>query len=75
MRSIRLQDPRAATNTQVKAIKPAEKFFEHTIFHECYDGDPCTISLPGLPDVFGDHIPVRLVGIDAPEIKGQYQTK
>jgi len=61
--------------TQVKAIKPAENFFEHAIFHECYDGDPCTISLPGLPDVFGDRIPVRLVGIDAPEIKGQCQTK
>ena len=40
-----------------------------------HDSDTCTIFLSGLPDVFGDHIPVRLVGIDAPEIKGQCQTK
>ena len=40
-----------------------------------HDGDTCIIFLPDLPDVFGDHIPVRLVGIDAPEIKGQCQTK
>lgn len=29
------------------------------------------MSLPGLPPVFGDHILVRLAGIDTPEIKGR----
>jgi micrococcal nuclease len=43
--------------------------FDHVQFHKCYDGDTCIVSLPGLPDVFGDRISIRLVGIDAPEIK------
>jgi len=47
--------------------------FDQAIFHKCYDGDTCTFSLPGLPNVFGDHIAIRLVGIDAPEIKGHCQ--
>lgn len=29
------------------------------------------ISIPGVTPLFGDHIPVRLLGIDTPEIKGQ----
>lgn len=40
--------------------------------HHCYDGDTCTVTLndPFLPPVLGDHVPVRLAGIDTPEIKG-----
>ena len=41
------------------------------IYHTCYDGDTCMISIPGVHPLFGDHIPVRLLGIDTPEIKGQ----
>lgn len=41
------------------------------IFHSCYDGDTCTVSLPGTHRLFGDHISVRLDGIDTPEIKGK----
>lgn len=44
--------------------------FEVATFHGCYDGDTCTVSLANLPAVFGDHITVRLAGIDTPEIKG-----
>ena len=40
-------------------------------YHTCYDGDTCMISIPGVHPLFGDHIPVRLLGIDTPEIKGQ----
>jgi len=39
--------------------------------HGCYDGDTCTISIPGLPGIFGDRLPLRLAGIDTPEIKGK----
>lgn len=39
--------------------------------HGCYDGDTCTISIPGLPGLFGDRLPLRLAGIDTPEIKGK----
>jgi micrococcal nuclease len=40
--------------------------------HECYDGDTCTITLsdPFLPPVLGERIPVRLAGIDTPELRG-----
>jgi endonuclease YncB( thermonuclease family) len=45
--------------------------FQVTIFHGCYDGDTCTVSLShDIPALFGDHITVRLAGIDTPEIKG-----
>ncbi len=59
--------------SQSQALKPvlhAADPFSLVIFHHCYDGDTCTVTLPGLPDVFGDRIPIRLVGIDAPEIRG-----
>lgn len=41
------------------------------IFHHCYDGDTCTVSLPGVHPLFGDRIDVRIAGIDTPEIKGK----
>lgn len=41
------------------------------IFHSCYDGDTCTVSLPGVHALFGDHIQVRIAGIDTPEIRGK----
>ena len=36
-----------------------------------YDGDTITVNIPDLPAVFGKHIPVRLRGIDAPEMQGK----
>lgn len=44
--------------------------FQVAVFHGCYDGDTCTVSLADLPPIFGDHITVRLAGIDTPEMKG-----
>ena len=45
--------------------------FKVAVFHGCYDGDTCTVSLSaGIPALFGDHITVRLAGIDTPEMKG-----
>ena len=46
-------------------------YFPITV-HHCYDGDTCTVTLNDsfLPPVLGDHIPVRLAGIDTPELKG-----
>lgn len=41
------------------------------VFHGCYDGDTCTITIPGLPAVFGEKLGLRLVGIDTPEMKGK----
>ncbi len=45
--------------------------FHNVVFHSCYDGDTCTFTLPGVHPLVGDHISVRLRGIDAPENRGQ----
>jgi endonuclease YncB( thermonuclease family) len=44
--------------------------FNEVVYHTCYDGDTCMVSLPGIQPFFGDHILIRLEGIDTPEIKG-----
>ena len=46
-------------------------YFPITV-HHCYGGDTCAVTFndPFLPPVLGDHIPVRLAGIDTPELKG-----
>lgn len=41
------------------------------IFYGCYDGDTCTFTLPAVPPPFGNQIPVRLAGIDTPEMHGK----
>lgn len=43
--------------------------FLNVTYHTCYDGDTCKVSIPDVPEVFGDHISIRLKGIDTPEIK------
>lgn len=35
-----------------------------------YDGDTFTVNLKDLPDVFGKEIPVRVRGVDTPEMSG-----
>lgn len=40
------------------------------VLHGCYDGDTCTVSIPGLPAIFGDRLRIRLAGIDTPERAG-----
>ncbi len=45
--------------------------FTNVTYHRCYDGDTCTFSIPGVHVLFGGRIPVRVVGIDTPEIKGK----
>src|SRR5690349_9649717 len=64
------KDPEVRPLTMPKASTEGHPF-EVAVFHGCYDGDTCTVSLPeNIPALFGDHITVRLAGIDTPEIKG-----
>lgn len=51
--------------------RPAYPPFTDVVVVGCYDGDTCTVSLPGLPAVFGERLPIRLAGIDTPEIHGK----
>ncbi len=51
---------------------PAEEnSFQYIEFVSCYDGDTCKFNIANLPDVFGQKLPVRLRGIDTPEIRGK----
>jgi len=53
--------------------------FKNTIYNDVnvsevtsiYDGDTFRANLKGYPDIIGKRIPVRINGIDAPEIKGK----
>jgi hypothetical protein len=40
--------------------------FRVVMFQSCHDGDTCTVSLADLPPLFGNHISVRILGIDTP---------
>lgn len=39
-------------------------------FVKNYDADTITVDIPGVHPLIGDNISVRVMGIDAPEIKG-----
>lgn len=39
-----------------------------------YDGDTFYINLPGLPPVFGEGLPIRLLNIDTPELRSRCRT-
>jgi endonuclease YncB( thermonuclease family) len=45
--------------------------FKNVVFHYCYDGDTCTVTIPGVPGIFGKKISIRISGIDTPEIRGK----
>ena len=40
-------------------------------FHGCHAGDACTVSLADPPPLFGEHINLRVLGIDTPQLNGQ----
>jgi len=46
------------------------EYFEEIQLVSVYDGDTFMVNLYGLPEVFGNRIPVRVRGIDTPEIRG-----
>ncbi len=48
----------------------AEDFIDVT-YYTCYDGDTCTFTSHGVPDVFGKKIGVRLAGIDTAEVRAE----
>lgn len=58
---------------QSKLHLARESPFVAVTVHDCYDGDTCTVTLNDrfLPPVLGERIPVRLAGIDTPEIRGE----
>lgn len=40
-----------------------------------YDADTFTVNIEGYPPVVGERIPIRLLGVDTPEIKGKCESE
>ncbi len=53
----------------------ADKVYEETIsvseITSIYDADTFRVNIKGWPNIVGERVPVRVLGIDAPEIKGK----
>ena len=45
--------------------------FSDVIYRTCYDGDTCRFDIPEGHPFSGKNIPVRLAGIDTPELQGK----
>jgi len=45
--------------------------YEGAIYVRNYDGDTITFNLPTLHPIIGNNIPIRVNGIDTPEIRGK----
>lgn len=53
---------------------PLEKLSLHREDVGVYDGDTLHVTIPWVPDVFGDALKVRIRGIDTPEIRSYCST-
>ena len=49
----------------------ANSYFYDVKVNRVIDGDTIVVTLPGIPDVFGKRVSVRLEGIDTPELNGK----
>jgi micrococcal nuclease len=56
-------------------ISSASPLFSQSLvvdnFLDNYDGDTLTVNLANLPSVFSNRLPIRISGIDTPEIRGK----
>lgn len=52
-------------------VPAVDLHFHNVTFHRCYHAHSCFVSIPHLPNIFGDVILVRIAGIDTPEILGE----
>ena len=67
--------PTQGLSSLSQELSPSCRHIE-TAFHcvsyvRNYDADTITVTIPGLPPILGRDIAVRLVGLDAPEIKSR----
>ena len=66
-----LSEPAPPTSSASDTTSIVMSPFEAVTVEHCYDGDTCTVGLPGLPSVFGEHLHIRLADIDTPEKRGR----
>jgi len=54
----------------------AKKIYEDVIVSEVtsiYDADTFRVNIEGYPAIVGERVPIRVLGVDAPEIRGKCQ--
>jgi len=57
--------------TTPSPVAAVDLHFHNVTFHRCYHAHSCFVSIPNLPNIFGDVILVRIAGIETPEILGK----
>ncbi len=45
--------------------------FPNVTYRSCYDGDTCRFDIPNVHPFFGENIPIRIAGIDTPDLQGK----
>lgn len=58
----------AVMGTLTMAVRAED--LSNVVWLDCHDGDTCAFNIL-MPAVLGEHLGVRLTGIDAPEINGK----
>jgi len=61
-------------STAAWSIANADKQFGNVYISEVtsiYDADTFRVNITGWPDVIGKHMSIRVLGVDAPEIRGK----
>ena len=56
----------------VAPVFPAQKYPDMEVLRviSVYDGDTFRADIKGMPDIIGKNIPIRVFGVDTPEIRG-----
>jgi len=56
------------------SINAAEKEYGNVIVKEVtsiYDADTFRVNIEGWPDIVGKHVSIKVLGVDAPELRGK----
>ena len=60
------------------SINAAEKDYGNVMVKEVtsiYDADTFRVNIEGWPDIVGKHVSIRVLGIDAPELRGKCESE
>ena len=59
-------------------VQAADKRFGDVVVSEVtsiYDADTFRVNIKGWPDIIGQHMSIRVLGVDAPEIRGKCEAE
>ena len=55
----------------ISGVSYSNSYFHNIEVVRVIDGDTIVVTLPGIPEVFGKKISIRLAGIDTPEMRAK----